>query len=73
MLDAPSYRRMLGAPQTGAPKNQRRDFRVVLARSPRNPLLNHKGKGIAMVVICANPGEDEKERLALPTTVITTL
>ena len=39
----------------------------------RNPLLNHKGKGVAAVVICANLGEDEEENLALPATAITTL
>ena len=39
----------------------------------RNPLPNHKGKGVAVVVICADPGEDEEENLALPTAVITTL
>ena len=39
----------------------------------RNPLPNHKGKGIAAVVICANPEEDEEENLALPATAITTL
>ena len=39
----------------------------------RNLLLNHKGKGVAAVVICADLGEDEEERLALPTTAITTL
>ena len=39
----------------------------------RNPLPNHKGKGVAAVVICANPGEDEEENLALPAAAITTL
>ena len=39
----------------------------------RNPLPNHKGKGVAAVVICADPGEDEKENLALPAATITTL
>ena len=39
----------------------------------RNPLPNHKGKGIAAVVICADPGEDDEENLALPATAITTL
>ena len=39
----------------------------------RNPLPNHKGKGIAAVVICADPGEDEEENLALPATAITSL
>ena len=39
----------------------------------RNPLLNHKGKGIAAVIICADPREDKEERLALPVTTITTL
>ena len=39
----------------------------------RNPLLNHKGKGVVAVVICADPGEDEEENLALPAATITTL
>ena len=39
----------------------------------RNPILNHKGKGVAAVVICAVLGEDEEENLALPAAVITTL
>ena len=39
----------------------------------RNPLPNHKGKGVAAVVICVDPGEDEEENLALPASVITTL
>ena len=39
----------------------------------RNPLLNHKGKGIAAVVICTDLGEDEEESLALPAATITTL
>ena len=39
----------------------------------RNPLPNHKGKGVATVVICANPGEDEEENPALPAAEITTL
>jgi len=39
----------------------------------RNPLPNHKGKGVVAVVICANSGEDEEERLALPVAAITTL
>ena len=39
----------------------------------RNPLPNHKGKGVAAVVICANSGEDEDERLALLAAAITTL
>ena len=39
----------------------------------RNPLPNHKGKGVAAVVICANPREDEEENLALPATAITIL
>ena len=37
----------------------------------RNPLPNHKGKGVAAVVICADPGEDEKENPALPAVAIT--
>ena len=39
----------------------------------RNLFLNHKGKGVAVVVICVNLREDEEERLALPVVVITTL
>ena len=39
----------------------------------RNPLLNHKGKGVAAVVICTDPREDEEENLALPAAIITTL
>ncbi|XP_075646666.1 uncharacterized protein LOC142617604 [Castanea sativa] len=39
----------------------------------RNPLPNHKGKGMAAVVICADLGEDEEENPTLPTTTITTL
>nr|XP_023888456.1 uncharacterized protein LOC112000534 [Quercus suber] len=39
----------------------------------RNPLPNHKGKGVAAVVICADPGEDEEENMALPAAAITTL
>ena len=39
----------------------------------RNPLPNHKGKGVAAVVICADPREDEEENLALPAAAITTL
>ena len=39
----------------------------------RNPLPNHKGKGVAVVVICADPGEDEEENPALPTAAITTI
>jgi len=39
----------------------------------RNPLPNHKGKGVAAVVICADPGVDEKENPTLPAATITTL
>ena len=39
----------------------------------RNPFLNHRGKGVAAVVICVDPGEDEEENLALPAAAITTL
>ena len=39
----------------------------------RNPLPNHKGKGVAAVVICADLGENEEENPALPTAAITTL
>jgi len=39
----------------------------------RNPLPNHKGKGVATVIICANSREVEEERPALPTVAITTL
>ena len=39
----------------------------------RNPLPNHKGKGVAAVVICADPREVEEENPALPAATITTL
>jgi len=39
----------------------------------RNPLSNHKRKGIATVVICADPGENEEENLALLAAASTTL
>ena len=39
----------------------------------RNSLPNHKGKGVAVMVICVDPGEDEEENPALPAAAITTL
>ena len=39
----------------------------------RNPLPNHKGKGVVAVVICADIGEDKGENPALPAVAITTL
>ena len=39
----------------------------------RNPLLNDKGKGVAVVVIYADPRKDEEESQALPAATITTL
>ena len=39
----------------------------------KNPLPNYKGKGVVAVLICADPREDEEERLALPAAAITTL
>ena len=39
----------------------------------RNSFPNHKGKGVAAVVICADPGEDVEENPALPAAAITTL
>jgi len=39
----------------------------------RNLIPNHKQKGIAAVVICADPGEDKEESIALPAAAITTL
>ena len=39
----------------------------------RNPLPNHKGKGVATVVICVDPGEDKKESSTLLAVAITTL
>ena len=39
----------------------------------RNPLLNHKRKGVATVVICVDPREDEDESPILPTAAITIL
>ena len=39
----------------------------------RNPLPNHKGKGVAAVVICTDLEEDEEENPALLAAAITTL
>ena len=39
----------------------------------RNPLPNHKGKGVAAVVICADPEGDKEENPALPAATITAL
>ena len=39
----------------------------------RNPFLNHKGKGVAVAVICVDSREEEEERQALPAIAITTL
>ena len=39
----------------------------------RNPLPNHKGKGVAAVVIYVDLGEDEEENPTLPVVAITTL
>ena len=39
----------------------------------RNLLPNHKGKGVAVMVICMDPGEDEEENPGLPAAAITTL
>lgn len=39
----------------------------------RNSLPNHKGKGVAVVIICTNSGDDEEERPALPIPIITPL
>lgn len=39
----------------------------------RNPLPNHKGKKVVVVVICENSGKDKKERPSLPIATITTM
>ena len=39
----------------------------------RNSLPNHKGKGVAAIVICTDLGEDEEENLALLAIAINTL
>ena len=39
----------------------------------RNPLLNHKGKDVATVVICVDLGKDKEENPTLPAMAITTL
>ena len=64
---------MLGAPQTDAPKNKRRDSKVVPARSSKKPTPKPQGEGIATVVIYADLGEDKEERSALLAAAITTL
>ena len=72
-LRTTSYRRMLGASQTSAPQDQRRYSKIAQQEVQRNPLPNRKGKGVAAVVICADPGEDEDENPTLPVAAITTL
>ena len=64
---------MLGASQTSASQDQRRYSRIAQQEVQRNPLPNRKGKGVAAVVICADPGEDEDENPTLPVAAITTL
>ena len=39
----------------------------------RNSFPNHKGKGVAVVVLCVDPGEEEEKRPSLPAEAITTL
>ena len=39
----------------------------------RNPLPNHKKKGVIVVMVCADPGEDKEESLALLAVAITIL
>ena len=72
-LRVTSYSRMLGTPQASAPQDQGGDPRTVQQEVQRNPLPNHKGKGVAAVVICMDLGEDEEENLALLAAAITTL
>ena len=67
------YRRMLGALQTGASQNQRRNSQVISTRSPKKPTPNHKGKVVAAIVICTDPREDKEERPALLAAAITSL
>ena len=67
------YHRMLGAPQTGTPQDQRRDSRTIPTGSSKKPTPNHKGKGVAAIVICVDPREDEEEIPTLLTVAITTL
>ena len=66
------YCRMLSALQTNASQNQKMNS-LSSPEVQRNPLPNHKGKGVAAVIICMDLGEDEEEKPALPTTTITTL
>ena len=48
-------------------------LKLIQQEVQRNPFPNHKGKGVAAVVICADLGEDKEENLALPVAAITTL
>ena len=54
-------------------KIKERTLELTQQEVQRNPLPNHKGKGVAAVVICVDPGEDEEENFALPAAAITTL
>ena len=64
---------MLGALQTGARRIKEDTLELTQQEVQRNQLPNQKGKGVAAVVICADPGEEKEENLALPAAVITTL
>ena len=64
---------MLGAHRLVHHKIKEGTLELTQQKVQRNPLPNHKGKGVAAVVICADPREDKEENLALPTAAITTL
>ena len=72
-LCATSYCRMLGTSQISAPKIKEGTLGLSQQAVQRNSLPNHKGKGVAAVVICADSREDEEENPTLPATTISTL
>ena len=64
---------MLGTLQIDTSYNQEGTLELSQSKFQRNPLPKDKGKGVAAVMICADPREDEEENPALPAVAITTL
>ena len=64
---------MLGTLQTVHCRIKEGTLELSQPEVQRNPLPNHKGKGVATVVIYADLGEDEEESPNLPAAAITTL
>ena len=62
---------MLGIPQTGAHRIKEGTLELSQSEVQRNPLPNHKEKGVVAVVICSDLREDEEENPTLLAAAIT--